>query len=98
MNCRTILLVTLVHLAGLIGCGGDTSTGPAGDGVLRADLRGGVRMELVLIQPGTFRMGSPDSTLAGYSYEEIPQHPVTITKGFYLGKYQVTQGQWEGVM
>ncbi len=29
---------------------------------------------------------------------EFPQHPVTITKAFYLGKYEVTRGQWFAVM
>jgi len=29
---------------------------------------------------------------------EVPQHDVTIRKGFYLGKYEMTHGQWEAVM
>ena len=42
-------------------------------------------------------MGSPDSE-SGREDHEGPQHQVTITKGFYLGKYEVTQAQWESVM
>ncbi|MHC5036364.1 MAG: formylglycine-generating enzyme family protein [Planctomycetota bacterium] len=56
-----------------------------------------VRMELVLIPAGEFRMGSP-STEAGRGGEEEPAHTVRIRKRFYMGKYEVTQAQWEKVM
>ena len=42
-------------------------------------------------------MGSPDSDKDAVD-DEKPQHPVRITKPFYLGKYPVTQEQWEVVM
>ena len=42
-------------------------------------------------------MGSPD-TETGRLTREGPQHQVTITKDFYFGKYEVTQGQWEAVI
>jgi formylglycine-generating enzyme required for sulfatase activity len=54
-------------------------------------------MEFVLIPPGTFIMGS-DNTFAHYAHDEMPQHSVTISKPFCLGKYEVTQEQWEAVM
>ena len=57
----------------------------------------GIKLEMVWIQPGRFLMGSPDSE-SGREDHEGPQHEVTITKGFYLGKYEVTQAQWESVM
>ena len=60
-------------------------------------LPGGAKLEMVWIQPGRFLMGSPDSE-SGRHDDEGPQHQVTITKGFYLGKYEVTRAQWEGVM
>ncbi|MGH7945782.1 MAG: formylglycine-generating enzyme family protein [Opitutaceae bacterium] len=53
------------------------------------DLGGGVTIELVLIQPGTFMMGSD---------KEKPIHQVTLTQPFYLGKFEVTQEQWQSVM
>jgi len=55
--------------------------------------------EMVLIQPGKFRMGSLKSEKGRNSegYYET-QHEVTITKPFYLGKYEVTHEEWEGVM
>jgi formylglycine-generating enzyme required for sulfatase activity len=56
-----------------------------------------IGMEFVLIPAGTFMMGSPDSD-AEASDMEKPAHRVTISQPFYLGKYLVTQGQWEAVM
>ena len=53
-------------------------------------------MEFVRIPTGTFMMGSPESE-EGRGRDET-QHEVTITKSYYMGKYEVTQEQWEGVM
>ena len=61
------------------------------------DLSGGAQMEFVWIEPGSFMMGSPDSE-EGRGDFEGPQHEVTISRGFYLGRYEITQGQWEAVM
>ena len=56
-----------------------------------------IGMEFVLIPAGTFTMGSPDSDAEAYD-DEKPVHRVTISQPFYLGKYPVTQAQWEAVM
>lgn len=56
-----------------------------------------VFMEFASIPSGTFTMGSPSSE-SGRGSTEGPQHEVTISEGFQLGKYEVTQGQWEAVM
>ena len=53
-------------------------------------------IEMVWIKPGTFQMGSPANEIERTSYET--QHQVTLTKGFYMGKYPVTQEQYEAVM
>ncbi|MEN9674045.1 MAG: hypothetical protein RL553_2310, partial [Planctomycetota bacterium] len=55
-----------------------------------------VKLEMVLIPAGKFMMGSPASE-KGRSDNET-QHEVTITKPYYMGKYEVTQEQWENVM
>jgi formylglycine-generating enzyme required for sulfatase activity len=55
-------------------------------------------MEFVLIPAGTFTMGSPDSAAIPDNKDEKPAHRVMISKPFYMGKYEVTQGQWEAVM
>jgi formylglycine-generating enzyme required for sulfatase activity/tRNA A-37 threonylcarbamoyl transferase component Bud32 len=52
-----------------------------------------IGMDLVLIPAGKFLMGSPKDE-AGHSDEEGPQHEVEITHDFYLGKYDVTRGQF----
>ena len=54
-------------------------------------------LEMVLIEPGTFTMGSPKDE-RGRSDREWPPHEVNITKPFYVGVYEVTQAQWEAVM
>jgi serine/threonine protein kinase/formylglycine-generating enzyme required for sulfatase activity len=53
-------------------------------------------IQLVWIDPGTFLMGSPKSE-RNHSSDET-QHRVTISKGYWLGKYEITQGQWENLM
>ena len=60
-------------------------------------LPSGAKLGMVWIQPGRFLMGSPDSE-PGRRDDEGPRHEVTITKGFYLGRYEITQAQWQSVM
>jgi formylglycine-generating enzyme required for sulfatase activity/DNA-binding beta-propeller fold protein YncE len=64
---------------------------------IAVDIGNGVKLEMVLIPAGEFLMGSPDSDTMAAGHEK-PQHRVRITKPFYLGKYLVTQEQWEAVM
>ncbi len=52
---------------------------------------------LVFIPPGTFRMGSPENELDRREFEG-PQTAVTISRGSWMGKYEVTQGEYLGVM
>lgn len=55
-----------------------------------------IPLQFVLIKAGTFIMGCTDY---GMDLEclmgEVPQHKVTLTKDFYLSKYETTQSQWE---
>ena len=53
--------------------------------------------EFVWIEPGVFQMGSPNWEEGRWD-DEGPVHEVEISQGFYLGQYEVTQGQWEAVM
>jgi formylglycine-generating enzyme required for sulfatase activity len=55
-------------------------------------------MELVYIKPGTFEMGGESTTDGRFECVEVPKHEVQLTRGFYLGKYEVTQAQYEAVM
>jgi len=56
------------------------------------DLGIGVGLDMVLVPGGAFVMGGPQRE-AKSSYEEEPQHPVTVPP-FFMGKYAVTQEQW----
>ena len=56
-----------------------------------------IGMEFVLIPSGNFMMGA-DKNLEGVHRAETPRHRVTISKAFYLGKFEVTQSQWVAVM
>ena len=57
----------------------------------------GASMTFVWIEPGVFQMGSPASETSLYG-DERPVHEVSISEGFWLGQYAVTQGQWESVL
>jgi formylglycine-generating enzyme required for sulfatase activity len=67
--------------------------------ILTLDLGGGVKWEGVLIPAGTFIMGSPkgEAKTEKESLHE-KQHKVTHTQPFYIGKYELTQAQYEKVM
>ena len=53
-------------------------------------------MEFAWIPAGRFVMGSPNGEEGRYGSEV--QHEVRISQGFWMGKYEVTQGEWESVM
>jgi len=55
-----------------------------------------ISMEMIFCPPGTFAMGSPTKEAGRVGGET--QHPVTLTHGFYLGKYEVTQSQYQTIM
>ena len=61
-----------------------------------------VSLHMVPIPPGTFLMGSPVTPLdvAPYYNEATsqPVHAVTITRPFWMGKYEVTQAQYQALM
>ena len=66
-------------------------------GARSVDLNATVAMDMLWVPAGTFTMGSP-TTETGRQSDREDEHNVTLTKGFYLGKYEVTQAQYEAVM
>ena len=64
---------------------------------ITVEIPGGETMVMVWIEPGTFLMGSPAAE-SRRRQDEGPQHEVEISRGFYLGKYEITQAQWVAVM
>ena len=59
---------------------------------LRLDLGGGDGIDLAWIAPGTVVMGSDAE-----SADEAPAHPVRLTRGFWIGRTEVTQTQWQRI-
>jgi len=87
--CPTWLLIGWLLLVGLA-----LTTGPlAAQSTPEKTFTNSIGIEFVLIPPGTFKMGSDRG-----DPDERPVHDVTISKQFYMGKYEVTQGQWQAVM
>jgi formylglycine-generating enzyme required for sulfatase activity len=56
------------------------------------------QIEMLLIPPGTFQMGCSASQQNGCGSWENPVHTVTLTSAFYMGRYEVTQAQWQARM
>jgi formylglycine-generating enzyme required for sulfatase activity len=54
-------------------------------------------IEFVKVEPGEFTMGCSEKDTACKA-DEKPAHRVRITKAFEIGKYEVTQAQWQAVM
>ena len=52
-------------------------------------------MEFVWVPAGEFRMGSTSSEA---DYDEVLGAQWRISRGFWMGKYEVTQAEWQGVM
>lgn len=62
----------------------------------RIEIAKGISLEMVRIPAGKFVMGSPEYEEG--RFENETQHLVVISKPFYLGKFPVTQKQWEAIM
>lgn len=75
---------------------GESEGEPTPGGTQTIMLPGSVPLEMVWIPAGAFMMGrysgEQDSTT-----QEDPQHQVTLSHGFWMGKYEVTQAQWQAV-
>ena len=76
-------------------------TAPAGKSnlprTLSLDLGGGVKMDFVYIKPGKFTMGGDLAKGSKWTGANTPKHEVTISNGFYLGRTEVTQEQFEHI-
>ena len=64
--------------------------------MLTVELVPGVTMDMVWVEAGVFTMGSPLDEW-GRNEDEGPQFQVSLSRGFYLGRCEVTQHQWEAV-
>ncbi|GHU47810.1 hypothetical protein AGMMS50289_23540 [Betaproteobacteria bacterium] len=73
------------------------SSGSATSGIAGKTFTNSISTEFTLIPEGSFTMGA-DKNSEKAEDDETPQHRVSISQAFYLGKYEVTQGEWEAVM
>ena len=70
----------------------------AQDSVRVVELPEGERVELVWVEGGSFTMGSNTARGVSHNYDATrPEHAVTVD-GFYMARYEVTQGVWRSVM
>jgi formylglycine-generating enzyme required for sulfatase activity len=93
---KPLCVVSVCVLAALSACASlkpDGKAGPRPGDTKRLDLGRGVKVKLVWIPPGEFLMGSNNG-----DGDEKPVRRVKLTKGFWMGKYEVTQKQYEAVM
>ena len=56
----------------------------------------GIELEMLWVHPGSFNAGSPKSEIGRLDREKLKEKKIHL--GFYLGKYEVSQVQWESVM
>lgn len=75
-----------------------TPDGDQADKEFKLELADGVFMDFVYIPSGKFMMGGDRPKKEGDILADTPQHEVTLTRGFYLGKYEMTQAQYAAVM
>lgn len=89
MNVSRLLLALLLGLPFLAqGPKSAPSSNPA---------KNAAGIEFVKIAPGEFMMGCSTSDNQ-CDADETPAHRVQITRGFEIGKYELTQAQWQAVM
>lgn len=109
----TLVLLLIVSSAGQLAPPTQGAQRPRPNAELRV-IRNQTGIEMVWIPPGVFTMGSTDAEIQAAFEDskraspqnakldwfsgEKPRHQVTIRQGFYLGKYEVTRGQWQAVM
>lgn len=75
----------------------EANNDPVQPGITMETYTNSIGMEFIQIPAGSFLMGAPDNDRGAYTTEK-PQHPVTISEPFYIGKYEVTQAEWEAIM
>ncbi len=75
----------------------NANTKPTPGEKLTLDLGDGVSMDFVYCPPGTFLMGSDPKVDTDHYLDEL-QHEVVLSNGFFIGRDEVTQAQWQTLM
>jgi formylglycine-generating enzyme required for sulfatase activity len=98
LSLGAFLALPLLAVLTLADSGSQKDVGEVQENSIILDLGGGVKLEMVRIPAGSFLMGSPETEPGSFFDDEGPQHKVKFTRAFYLGKYEVTQEQYQKVM
>lgn len=89
---KTLAVAAVVSLA-FAGCASTDSEFPAAPNDARYDFVNSVGIRMVYVQPGEFNMGSPHLEFGRKLNEDM--HTVRITRGYYMGIFEITRGQFE---
>ena len=105
-NSYAYVAVTVPAWATLVEAAPDPSV--VTDPLLRAAIAGtglawrvrdaSTNIEMLLAPPGSFTMGCSGSLLSRCGNPENPAHVVTLTTPYYIGRYEITQAQWQARM
>jgi len=61
---------------------------------VKVDLGNGTSIDFIYVKPGTFTMGGENTTQTSFVCTNTPKHQVTLTKGYYLAKTELTKAQF----
>jgi formylglycine-generating enzyme required for sulfatase activity len=87
---NSVGVVLLLSLTALFQCPVSSQAAPGEAG-------NPAQIEFVKIAPGEFMMGCAEGDNDCLE-DEVPRHKVRLTRGFEIGRYEVTQAQWEAVL
>ena len=68
-----------------------------GSNEISIPVKNGITIDMVKVEAGTFKMGATSEMENPYSWEQ-PVHQVTLTRDYYICKYEVSQALWKIVM
>ena len=70
---------------------------PSKSPIISIPVKDGISIDMVKVEAGSFDMGATPEMENPFE-DEKPVHRVTLTKNYYVGKYEVTQALWKAVM
>jgi sulfatase modifying factor 1 len=94
LSLSAALLALLAPVAAGVGCAAPAAARAPAGGPARLATEPATGMELLFVKGGCFRMGD---VFGDGEEEEAPAHEVCV-RDLYVGKFEVTQGQWRAVM
>ena len=80
---------------------GSMTSNPLSADVITIPVKDGINIEMVKVEAGTFVMGNTNEYLKALIptiEDDEPKLEVTLTNGYYIAKYEVTQALWQSVM